>query len=184
MRIDVDHLSSTNIHVWREKGGVTTSRVREAVRFSFNGRENVPETECLISSTCDNTLTVGAHRKIEDSVGVSCESRYFLHRRVLPDYYLIQRIPMGAHDLVCILWEHQIANLRPCVNTTNWLKGVSVPESDASIRCASSRCKKTVLVRTPADCFNCCSMIREFYKGLFPTLKAPYHQFVIITSGS
>jgi hypothetical protein len=44
---------------------------------------------------------------------------------------------MSADDLVDILGEHKVADLRSRVNATNRLEGVSVPEADASV-CSSS----------------------------------------------
>ena len=154
---------SSNVHVGREEGGVTTSWVGEAVWFTFNWREYVPETEGLVSCSGDNALTVWTHREVKDSVGVTRERCNFLHGWVLPHDDLIQRIAMGADDLIHVLGKHQIAHLGTCVNAANWLESVGVPESDASICCATSWGQKTILMRAPTYSFYCSSVFREFH---------------------
>lgn len=82
---------------------------------------------------------------------------------------------MSADYFIHILREHEIADLRSCINAAYWLESMSVPKADTSISCASSRSEKSVLVRAPTYSFDCCSMIREFDKRGFSTLEAPYH---------
>ena len=69
---------------------------------------------------------------------------------------------MGADDLIHVLGKHQIADLGTCVDAANRLESVSVPESDASVCCASSGGQKTVLMRAPTYSFYSSSVFREF----------------------
>jgi len=58
---------------------------------------------------------------------------------------------------------------------------MSVPETDASICCATSGRQDSSLIGIPRDSFDCGLMLSKFGLGLF-ALEVPYHQFIIIAS--
>jgi hypothetical protein len=70
---------------------------------------------------------------------------------------------MSADDLIHVLGKHQIAHLGTCVDAANWLKGVGVPEPDASVSCATSGGQKAILMRAPTYSFYSSSVFREFH---------------------
>jgi hypothetical protein len=54
---------------------------------------------------------------------------------------------MCAHQLVAILAEQQVADLRTGFNAVYFFELMRVPETDASIGCASTTDQKSMLVR-------------------------------------
>lgn len=94
---------------------------------------------------------------------MACQGRNFLHCWVLPHNDLVKGITMSAHNLVHIFREHQVAHLRPSINRAYRLESMSVPEPNTSISSTSSRSQETILMRTPADGFDCSSMLRKLH---------------------
>jgi hypothetical protein len=90
------------------------------------------------------------------------ESGNFLHGGVFPKDDLIQRIAVSTHDFVHVFREHKVAHLGACVDIVYWLEGVSVPESNTSISCSTTRSKETILMWAPSNSFDSCCVIREF----------------------
>ena len=68
---------------------------------------------------------------------------------------------MSAHNFINVLREHEIAHLWASIYVIDRLKGVSVPESDASVGSTTTWCEEAILMRTPADSFDGCSVIGE-----------------------
>ena len=85
---------------------------------------------------------------------MSSKGGYFLHRRVFPDAYLVQRIPVSRNDLVRGLREHQVADLASGIDVVDWRQGVSVPESNASVSCSTTCGQQSSLVWVPGDRFH------------------------------
>lgn len=84
---------------------------------------------------------------------------------------------------VCSLWKHQVTDLGASIDVIYWLKGMSVPETDASIGCSSTSGEETRLVGIPSDSFDGCLMLTKLGNGLL-TMKIPNHQFIVICSTS
>lgn len=92
---------------------------------------------------------------------------------------------MGTDYFVCGAREHQVADLRARIHTVDVLEGQSVPEANALICCASTRCQKTSLLRAPTDSFNCRLMLTEFCEWLLSTgMRLPDEKFVIVATRS
>ena len=89
------------------------------------------------------------------------QSGHFLHRRVLPNNYLIEGITMRADNLICCLREHKIADLRASVNALKWLHGVRVPESNTLVSGATTRSQQTSLIRVPSNCLDGCFVLTK-----------------------
>ena len=100
--------------------------------------EHIPEAESLVSSACDNGVALRTHGQVEDPVGVARQCADLLHLGVLPDVYLVLRVPMGAHYLVQGLGEHEIAHLRSCIHCLDGCASQRVSEPDGPIGCAST----------------------------------------------
>jgi hypothetical protein len=47
---------------------------------------------------------------------------------------------MRANQLIVGLREHQVTNLGSCIDCADWLQGLSVPEPDMLICCATTSC--------------------------------------------
>ena len=62
---------------------------------------------------------------------------------------LIQRIAMGANQLVAILRERQVAYLTPRIDTIDPRSRQTVPKSNASIRRTPTARQQAMLVRRP-----------------------------------
>lgn len=88
---------------------------------------------------------------------------------------------MSGNNFVDSLGEHKVADLGAGINVVDGLERVGVPEPDASIRSAATRSKKTVLVRRPANCFDCGGVIREFGLSL-RACQRPDHQLVVVAA--
>ena len=73
---------------------------------------------------------------------------------------------MCWNNFVCGLGEHQVTNLWTGVDVVNWLEGMSVPETDASIGCTSTSGKEARLVGIPSDSFDGSLMLAELGDGL------------------
>ena len=73
---------------------------------------------------------------------------------------------MSADQLVDILAEDQVADLRPGFNGIGLLHLASVPESDASISGATATGQEPMLMGRPCDGFDCGQMASEFADGL------------------
>jgi len=69
-------------------------------------RKHVPEAKGFVASASNNRGTIWAHCKVENSEGMAGQSTYFLHWGILPNYYLVQRVPMCAHYLISSPGEH------------------------------------------------------------------------------
>ena len=135
--------------------------------------ENVPKPQSLISCTCHQSLTVWRACKIENSKGMTRQSRQFFHSWIFPDYDLILTVTMSTNKLIGILAEHQIAYLTSCFEGTEWAESKCVPESDASISCAATTSQEAVLMRTPSYSFDCSHVIRELSLWCMAWVQAP-----------
>ncbi len=114
---------------------------------------------------------------------MSSKYHQLLHLWLFPDNDFVFRIAVSADQLVYILRVNQIADLTTCVYPVHWLAGQGVPETDASISCSTSTAHGTVLMRRPSDGFDCSEVLAEFCLRLYAIGSAPYHKFVVITSG-
>lgn len=52
---------------------------------------------------------------------------------------------MRAHKLIISLREHQVANLRPCVDGANGLQVQGVPEANVLVSGAATSCEETTV---------------------------------------
>jgi len=73
--------------------------------------------------------------------------------------------------------------LGACVDEVDRLEGQSVPESDALVCSASSRCQQSSLEGTPANGFDGCLVLTELGK-MAGALGAPDEEFVVIAARS
>lgn len=108
--------------------------------------EHVPESECFIARASDDVFAAGRHAQVKHAEGVSGQRLDFLHRRELPQDDLVQAVAVGAHDLLRVLAEHQVAHLATRVHGMQRLQSVRVPEADVAILSAAARCEKASLV--------------------------------------
>ena len=58
---------------------------------------------------------------------------------------------------------------------------MSVPESDVTVSCTTTRCKEPVLVGTPSYGLDCSCVVVELGERLV-RVQVPYHQFIIVAS--
>lgn len=93
---------------------------------------------------------------------MSCECCDLLEARVFPHYDLIEGVPVGRHDLVGVLGEHQVTHLTACIDRVDRLESEGIPEFDASVSSASSCCEESMLVGAPPYSLDCCRVLREF----------------------
>ena len=106
---------------------------------------------------------------------------YLLHRGVLPDYDLVQRIPVRAHYLVRRPREHQVAHLRARVHVVNVLQGQRVPEPDALVRRPATRRQKAPLLGAPPYGLDRRLVLVEADEGLIPVpRRLPNEKLVIV----
>lgn len=110
-------------------------------------RKHIPEPKSLVAGACHECLSVGTASKVKDPKGVACERGQLFHGWVLPNEYLILRVPVSTYQLVDVLRKHQVAHLAPCLQVVDRLKRVRVPESDALVGRASAAREEPVLVR-------------------------------------
>lgn len=75
-------------------------------------------------------------------------------RRVLPDEYLVLRVTVCGDQFTGVLGPGQVANLGSRVHTVHRLRGQSVPETDATVRCAAATGQQSVVMRRPGDGFD------------------------------
>ena len=54
---------------------------------------------------------------------------------------------MSADDLVSRFREHQVTNLRACIDSMEWLECVGVPETNVTVRGTSTRRQEAILMR-------------------------------------
>jgi hypothetical protein len=90
---------------------------------------------------------------------------------------------MGGNNFVCGFGKHQVAYLRSSINVVDWLKSMSVPESNTTIGSTSTCRQKPSLVWVPGNRFDSRLMLAELSGSLFASI-VPYHKFVIITTAS
>lgn len=88
---------------------------------------------------------------------------------------------MGRNNFIGSFGKHQVTNLRASVNVIYWLKGMRVPETNASVGCSSTSGEKSCLVWIPSNSFDGSLMLTELSDGWL-TVKIPNHQFVVIRS--
>ena len=77
---------------------------------------------------------------------MTCQSLNLLHAWVLPKNDLVERVAVSAHYLVRRLREHEVTDLGACVNGMKRLERMCVPETNVTVRSASTSRQKTVLV--------------------------------------
>ena len=147
---------SSHVHIrWNNERGILVKH------SSAHGREDVPESESLISSTSDDVLTTWTDREIQNTTRVTCQCLYFLHAWVLPKDYLIEGVAMSAHNFVCCLREHKVTHLGASVDWVKRLESVCVPETDVTVSCSSTSGQETVLMRWPAYGLNSSCVLME-----------------------
>lgn len=112
---------------------------------------------------------------------MACKGGNLLHGWVLPHIYLVKRVTMSWNDFVCCFGEHQVAHLRASVDMIDWLKSMSVPESNTSVGGTSTSGKKTCLIWIPCNGFDRSIMLTKFSLSLL-WVQVPNHKFVIISS--
>ena len=111
------------------------------------GWENIPESQGLVSRSCDQCLAIRTRRQIQHSVRVSGQSRHSFHARVFPYVDLILAVAMSGHEFIHVLGEHQVANLTASLNGLERLQLQGIPELNRSVLGSSARGKQALLVR-------------------------------------
>lgn len=79
----------------------------------------IPEAKGLVSSAGNNSLTIWAHRQVEDSVSMASERNNLLHVGIFPDDDLILAVSVGRHNFVAVLRPCQIADLATGVKASD-----------------------------------------------------------------
>ena len=92
---------------------------------------------------------------------MSCEGGHLLQGRVLPHNDLVVGVAVGGYDLLCVLAEHQVANLGASVDTVEESVVESVPELNGLVCCASSGGQYSVVVGRPRYALHCCHMVAK-----------------------
>lgn len=126
--------------------------------------KDIPESDGFIGSTRKNVLSAGALSEVEDSLGVSSECCDFLHIRLIPNDDLIERVSVRRDDLLAVLREDEIADLRAGVDAIDLFELLRVVDSNAAISSATSECENVVLVRRESDCFDSSTTLRDLCK--------------------
>lgn len=106
---------------------------------------------------------------------------HLLKRRIFPNYDLVVRIAVGAHQLFGVFGKHQIADLRACVYAVHQSVIKGVPKLDGFVGRSSSAGQYSVVMGTPSDSFDCSCVLTELANGS-RALSAPNKQFIIVTS--
>ena len=149
--------------------------------FFRRGREYVPKPQRLVTGACDNRGPVRAHRQVQNSKSVPCQSGYLLHFGASPDIDFILTVAVGTDQLVEMSTEGQVTHLRANVHGFDCFSGQGVSEFDRSVGSSSSRNKESVLVRGPGHGLDCSQMIVVLVNRLGRVI-VPYEQFVIIAA--
>ncbi len=161
-------LSDSNriyISLHRHSSQHHTLHVQQAglfLRRVIGAGEDVPEPEGLIPRAGDDGAAIGTHGQVQHPEGVPGQSGDLLHGGVLPDVDFVERIPVGADDLVHALAEHQAAHLRVRIHHLAGRALQGVPEPQGSILSSASWDQQSVLMRWPGHCFHSCLMVTEF----------------------
>jgi hypothetical protein len=91
---------------------------------------------------------------------------------------------MCTNQLIHIFRVDKVANLTASVDPVERLTSKCVPEPDTPIGCPSSTTHGAVLVRGPGDGLHSCHVLVELHLWLRVIGTAPYHELVVIASGS
>lgn len=83
-----------------------------AGRLRLWSREDIPETQCLVSSTGHNGLAIRGHGEVQHTKRVACQRGQLAHGRILPHDDLVLGIPMSRDNLVHVLGPSQVADLQ------------------------------------------------------------------------
>ena len=90
---------------------------------------------------------------------------------------------MGGYKFFGIFWEHQVTYLTARIYTIQHSIVKSVPEFDSFVSRTASARQNSMIVRTPSDALDCCSVAGEFaYRS--GGVGAPDEEFIVIASGS
>lgn len=106
---------------------------------------------------------------------------HLLKRRIFPNYDLVIRIAVSAHQFFGVFRKHQITDLRTCVYTVQQGVIKGVPKLDSFVGRSSSAGQYAVVVGAPSDAFDCSCVLTEFANG-GRALSAPDKQLIIVTS--
>lgn len=106
------------------------------------------------------------------------------HLWLLPYNDFVLRVAVRAHEFVDGVGVAQTADLTASVDPVHGLESQGVPESDASVGCSASTTERTMLVRRPRNCLNGSHVLSKLCHRLGLLVPAPYHQFIVVASGS
>lgn len=76
---------------------------------------------------------------------------YLHHRRIFPEAQLILAKAVAREDLALVPVPLQTADLRVRIDAIQHRTRVGIPELDAPVSCASSRCQQISLERAPCE---------------------------------
>ena len=176
-------LSSKVRTAWEQaRVAAADDAVGSIAAFAASGLwEDVPESQCLISGTRYNGASIWVHCEVEDSESMPGESGYLFHGWVFPNYNLVERVAMCAHELIICLREYQVADLGASVYAVQRCQVQGVPETDALIGCTTASGKKASVQWAPVDGFYCCLMIRKPLERPI-AVGRPYEELVVVTA--
>lgn len=148
--------------------------------FGTHWREDVPESEGLISCSCYYCRSIWACCQVQDSVGMASQCCHLSHVRIGPDVYLVLGVSMSAHYLMKWFAELQVANLWTCILWTYDLTCKYVSHFYHTVCCSSSCCQQAMLMWWPGYSLNCSLVITKFINGL--SVQVPYYYFIVIAT--
>ena len=114
---------------------------------------NLPKAQHLTTSR-NNSGTLGVLGEMEDTFGVASKVGDFLHGGVTPDGDLVLRKTVAAHQLLGVLAPLKGADLGLSIHAVQTLPGRNIPKTNASIRSTTSRGQEVPLPRAPSNSFH------------------------------
>ena len=99
--------TSTKLHTWQH--------LRPVLLLCF-ARKHIPKSQCFVACSRHDCLSARVHSQKQNSARVPCKSGHFLERRILPHDNFVVRVSMCTYNFFGIFWEHQITDLRSCIN--------------------------------------------------------------------
>ena len=94
---------------------------------------------------------------------------------------LVQRISVGAHNLIAIFRPCQITNLTAGIDAVDTGPREAIPKSNASVGGSSSAGEKAVLMRRPRDRFDGGGVIGKGVNGLSVFFDVPDEKLVVVS---
>ena len=144
--------------------------------------EDLPESQRFVTSSSYNGLAIRAHGKVEDAEGVALEGGDLLHGGAAPDDDGVVGVAVSGDELVGVLGEEEVADLRAGFNAARLLHLERVPEADTAVGSASARSEDSVLQRIPGQCFHSGQVRGELARWFLLLLERPHAQLVVVAA--